>query len=82
MTVYLDTSSMVKLYVAEAGSDIVRRLVAESAVVATSVVAYPEMRATLARLSTAGETVFSSFDDRLNDAARKLKHRLARRVRR
>jgi len=49
VTVYLDTSSLVKLYVAEPGSDAVRKLVTEAAVVATSGIAYPETRAALAR---------------------------------
>ena len=39
-----------KLYVAEAGSDLVRQLVRDATVVATSVVAYAETRAALARL--------------------------------
>lgn len=50
MTLYLDTSSLVKLYVTEAGSENVRRLVGDANVVATSVVAYAETRAALARL--------------------------------
>ena len=49
MTLYLDTSSLVKLYVAEPGSDVVRRLVKQATIVATSAVAYPETRAALAR---------------------------------
>ena len=49
MTLYLDTSSLVKLYVAEPGSDHVRTLVDAAAVVATSSVAYTETRAALAR---------------------------------
>lgn len=49
MTIYLDTSSLVKLYVAEPDSDAVRRLVDEATVVATSGIAYPESRAALAR---------------------------------
>jgi hypothetical protein len=48
-TLYLDTSSLVKLYVAEPGSDAVRKLVDAAAVVATSSVAYTETRAALAR---------------------------------
>jgi predicted nucleic acid-binding protein len=48
MTVYLDTSSLVKLFCEEAGSHDVRALVA-SATIATSVVAYPEARAVFAR---------------------------------
>lgn len=49
MTLYLDTSSLVKLYVSEPGTDVVRRLVDEATIVATSVIAYPEVRAALAR---------------------------------
>ena len=141
MTLYLDTSSLVKLYVTETGSDGVRQLVAEASVVATSVVAYAETRAALARLRrngaltaaaltsvkrefeqqwptyltldatdslcraagelaeqyglrgfdslhlatfaevfrrSGGETRFSSFDDRLNQAARKMTRVLER----
>jgi predicted nucleic acid-binding protein len=54
MTLYLDTSSLVKLYVSEAGSADVRQLVERATVVATSVVAYPETRAALARLRREG----------------------------
>jgi predicted nucleic acid-binding protein len=50
VTLYLDTSSLVKLYVTEAGSDVVRELVRDATIVATSVVAYAETRAALARL--------------------------------
>jgi predicted nucleic acid-binding protein len=46
---YLDTSSLVKLYVDEPGSSEVQRLVDEAEVVTTSVVAYSEARAALAR---------------------------------
>ncbi len=49
MTLYLDTSSLVKIYVAEPDSDGVRRLVDQATVVATSGIAYPEARAALAR---------------------------------
>ena len=141
MTLYLDTSSLVKLYVTESGSDIVHQFVTGATIVATSVVAYAEARATLARLRRDGvltaaslasvkrqlaeqwptyltldatdalcraagtlaekyhlrgfdsihlasfaevarragvaDTQFSSFDDRLNDAARKLARTLA-----
>ena len=54
MTLYLDTSSLVKLYVTEAGSEGVRRLVGDADVVATSVVAYAETRAALARVRREG----------------------------
>lgn len=49
MTVYLDTSSLVKLYVAESGSDAVRQLLQSADIVATAAIAYPEARAALAR---------------------------------
>jgi predicted nucleic acid-binding protein len=49
VTLYLDTSSLVKLYVTEAGSENVRHLVGEATIVATSMIAYPETRAALAR---------------------------------
>jgi len=49
VTLYLDTSSLVKLYVTEPGSDAVRKLVDSATLVATASVAYPETRAALAR---------------------------------
>ena len=55
MTLYLDTSSLVKLYVEEVGSGDVRGLVAQATVVTTSIVAYPETRAALARLRRGGD---------------------------
>ena len=49
MTLYLDTSSLVKLYVAEPDSDAAADLVKQADIVVTSVLAYPEARATFAR---------------------------------
>jgi uncharacterized protein len=49
VTLYLDTSSLVKLYVAESGSEEVRAQIERATIVATSVIAYPEARAALAR---------------------------------
>jgi predicted nucleic acid-binding protein len=46
---YLDTSALVKLYVEEEGSSLVHRAVKEAEASVTSVVAYPEARAALAR---------------------------------
>lgn len=51
MILYLDTSSLVKLYVEEDGSDGVTAAVEEAEVVATSVVAYPEARSAFSRLA-------------------------------
>jgi len=53
VTLYLDTSSLVKLYVAEPDSDAVRKLVDAATVVATSSIAYAETRAALASLRPA-----------------------------
>jgi len=61
VTVYLDTSSLLKLYVDEAGSDDIHELVLEAQVVATSIVAYPEARAALARLRRSGHLSASTF---------------------
>jgi uncharacterized protein with PIN domain len=49
MTVYLDTSDLVKLYIDEPKADEIHSLVADAAVVVTSVIAYAEARATFAR---------------------------------
>ncbi len=54
MTLYLDTSSLFKLYVEESGSDDVRHELAEADTVATSGVSYPEARAAFARLRRDG----------------------------
>lgn len=49
MVIYLDTSSLVKLYVEEEGSGEVEDMVQSSKVTATSLVAYAEARAAFAR---------------------------------
>ena len=49
MTVYLDASSLVKLYVSEPGSDDVRQLLATARSAATSGLTYAEARAAFAR---------------------------------
>ena len=61
MTLYLDTSSLVKLYVAETDTDTVRRLVSDATIVATSLVAYPEARAALARRRREGALASTAF---------------------
>jgi uncharacterized protein len=70
VTLYLDTSALVKLYVAEVGSDDVRCLVEEASVVATSVVAYAEARAAFSRRTREGaltvhglRRIKNAFDD-------------------
>jgi uncharacterized protein len=61
MTLYLDTSSAIKMYVLEAGSDMVHALVRDAAVVATSAVTYAETRAALARLRREGALSVSKY---------------------
>jgi len=70
VTLYLDTSSLVKLYVAEPGSAEVRTLLNQAVIVATSGIAYPETRAALARRRReralglgAYRTVIRAFED-------------------
>ena len=60
MISYLDTSSLVTLYVEEEGSRTVSDLVKLSEVTATSLVAYPEARAAFARRFR--EKAFSAKD--------------------
>lgn len=61
MTLYLDTSSLIKLYIAETGSDAVQQAVGEATAVSTSLVAYAETRAGLARLRREGQLTSSEF---------------------
>jgi predicted nucleic acid-binding protein len=64
MIVYLDTSSLVKLYIEEEGSPQIATLLESSDVTATSIVAYAEARAAFARRYR--EKAFSPRDyDRL-----------------
>ena len=50
MTLYLDTSSLIKLFIEEPGSDEVRENLGEADTGATSAVSYAEARAAFARL--------------------------------
>lgn len=54
MICYLDTSALVKIYVAEEGSAIVKEKVNLASLIATSKVAYPEARAAFARARREG----------------------------
>ena len=70
MIAYLDTSSLVKLYVEEEGSRLIRELVARAELVATSVVAYAEARAALARQRREGGLTAAGYDRAKNDFER------------
>ncbi len=67
---YLDTSSLVKLYVEEEGSALIRELVDRAELVATSVVAYAEARAALARQRREGGLTSAGYDRARNDFER------------
>jgi predicted nucleic acid-binding protein len=58
---YLDTSSLAKLYVEEPGSPAVRRLVDEAELIATSVLAYVEARSAFARRRREGSLTPSQY---------------------
>jgi len=62
LRLYLDTSALVKLYVEEQGSTLVREWVQEATAVATSAIAYAEARAAFARRRR--EKYFTSGDYR------------------
>ena len=49
MRLYLDSSALVKLYVVEDGSSLVRQFVDQAEIVSTSLVTYVEARAALSR---------------------------------
>jgi len=61
VTMYLDTSALVKLYVAEAGSASVRAWIASAGQLVTVRVTYAEARATLARMRRAGDLSTPDF---------------------
>jgi predicted nucleic acid-binding protein len=61
MTLYLDTSSIVKLYVEEPGSAEVRQNLSEASSGATSLITYAEARATFARLRRLGSVTPTAF---------------------
>jgi uncharacterized protein len=61
LTLYLDSSSLVKLYVDESGCDVVRALRDAAILVTTSDVAYPEIRAALARRRREGSLTSGEF---------------------
>lgn len=54
MILYLDTSSLIKLYIEEPGTPEVYRQIATTSLVCTSVIAYAEARSALARLCREG----------------------------
>jgi predicted nucleic acid-binding protein len=70
MISYLDTSSLAKLYVEEPDSGRIRSLLAASDEVASSLVAYPEMRSALARRRREGHLEEAAYESSLRDFRR------------
>ena len=62
MILYLDTSSLVKIYLEESGSDLVREWVDDAEAIATSRVAYPEALSAFARRKDQGDLDARVFD--------------------
>jgi len=73
MSLYLDTSALVKLYVEEPGAGDVRRRVREADVVTTSRIAYPEARAALARRRREGGITEAELRRAVTDLDRDLR---------
>ena len=64
--IYLDSSALVKRYVAEPGSEAIDRLLAEHPYAATSRLAYPEILSALNRKRSTREISTRVFDDIAN----------------
>ena len=62
MTLYCDSSALVKLYVEEVGSDVVERAVGSATTVVTSAIALVEVRSTLARALREARLTRSQFN--------------------
>jgi predicted nucleic acid-binding protein len=54
LILYLDASAYIKLFIAESGSDLVRKAVDQADVLATHVIAYAEMRAAFGSILRSG----------------------------
>lgn len=70
MILYVDTSALVKLYVREPGSAALRAHAAKAGALATSVVAYAEIRAAFARLKQSGGSSDAMHQQRLQQLGR------------
>jgi len=61
LILYLDTSALIKLYVNEPGAEVVRAAVAKAKLIHAHWIAYPEMRAALARLHRMGRQTADAY---------------------
>lgn len=62
MILYLDTSSLVKLYVQEAHTSLVKKWVEEAEIVATCRIAYPETMSAISRRFRQGDLPEKEYD--------------------
>ena len=62
MILYLDTSSLAKMYIEEAGSSLVREWAEDAEILATCRVAYPEMVSALSRHFRGGTLSRAPYD--------------------
>ncbi|MEX2165358.1 MAG: type II toxin-antitoxin system VapC family toxin [Sulfuricaulis sp.] len=70
MTLYLDTSAFIKMYVAEPGAEKVREAIARARALHTHLITYAEMRAALARLHRAGRETAASHRQHVREFER------------
>ena len=61
MILYLDTSSLLKLFLEEEGSEPIKRIASEAQGITTSIIAYAESRAALARARRTGRLTDDSY---------------------
>jgi len=62
MILYLDTSSLVKLYIEEAHSEQVQNWAGDAEILATSKIAYPEMLSAISRRRREGDITSHHFE--------------------
>ena len=62
MIVYLDTSSIVKLYIKEAHTALVKKWVKEAEIIATCRIAYPETISAITRRFRQGDLTKEQYD--------------------
>ena len=74
MILYLDTSSLVKLYVTEAHSELVRNWAEDAEIIATCRVAYPETVSALNRRMRSGDFTRRDYELLLNTFAGEWMH--------
>lgn len=70
MILYADTSALLKLYIREAGREMVQEAIAAAQIVATHLVAYPELRAALRKAKRMGRIGEGHLDALVADVDR------------